>query len=249
MYFRLTVLLALFLGFLGDAAATSCRPLDSRYLYACDAARCTGLFSVTDVPAARGCARLAQVEEIDPRIGARAARLVEAGRPPASAGILELKMTRRYWGNEAADPSAWFDDHLGSAVTLISTDASAAAIAGLRARFESAQRAAYWKAAWFSIVYWGSSALMMLALIHSVHMYFKVLYSAVTPRRWRPLLLPVTVQLAVGGGAMAVLWRLFAGEFWPGIVLVPVVPVILVCEGWALFLQLRGAKRSAAASA
>lgn len=244
MHMRLTGIIALFLGLVGDAAATSCSHLNNRFFFACDAEHCVGLFSVRDVPSTKYCERRGQVEAFDPRVTARAMQAVEAGRPVGSTGILELKMTMPYWRNDAANPRDWFEQNLGSAVTLVSTDASPVAIGALRASVESAERSAYWNAILFLIETWGSAAIVILALIHSVHVYFKALYSASAPWTWRPILLPVAVQLALLGGALSVFWQSVIGEFWFGLVLVPAVPLILACEGWALFLKIRGERRA-----
>lgn len=247
MQFRLPALLALCLCFLGDAAATSCSPFKNRFLFACETQRCTGLFSVRDVATAGGCARLPQVEAIDPRAAPLALQLVEANRPRGSTGILALTMTRSFWDNPSRGPTDWFEDNVSSAVTLISTNASPAAIAAVRAKFVAAERAQYLAAMRSSILSWGSSAIAVLALIYSVHVYFRTLYNPVSPRRWSPFLLPLAVQFTLGGVAAVVLLKSIIGQFWPGLVLVPAVPVILVCEGWALFLKLRDEKRNAVA--
>lgn len=46
------------------------------------------------------------------------------------------------------------------------------------------------------------------------------------------------------GGSAALLFRSFIGEFWPGLLLVEAVPLILACEGWSWFLLARDARRA-----
>ncbi|SHH70227.1 hypothetical protein [Massilia sp. CF038] len=169
--FRILLFFALCLGVLGGARATSCRAMDNRFFFACDAEQCVEMFSVRDVAAFSACARHQQVEAIDTRVLARAAELVAKDRPVGSAGIFELKMTQAYWGASNEDPLDWIGANVVATVSKIGPDASPAAIAALRFQFESAARKAYWSDRLSQLAYWGSAATAFLLLIHSVQRF------------------------------------------------------------------------------
>lgn len=233
MICRLFVSCILFLAFPGDAAAFSCSPFQSRYVFQCDAERCTGLFNVRDAPGSGTCTRRPVVEAIDARVATQATRLVEAARPGAAPGLYELKMSKSYWSGEAGDPRAWFDADARSAVTLLGADASPDRIAALRRDYEAAEKTAFWHATLVSIAFWVSSIIALLALMFSVYMYFRRL------RGRASLWMPVALQLLVAGIGVAMALMSLFGPFWPGVLLVPAVPVILAVEGVALLLRKR----------
>jgi hypothetical protein len=242
IYSRLGVLLALCLGFLCDAAALSCSPIKTRYIFQCDTEHCSAAFSVRDVHTSGACSRRPQVEVIGPGVVVQAAGLVDAVRPPAARGLYELTMAKPYWTGDENDPHAWFKDNAISAVTLLQDDASAEAVAGLRRTYESDARAAYWKSILFSCVFWSSAVIALLALIASVRMFFARLHS--TPRKLRHLLAPMGIQLVVLLAGMMMALFAMTGLFWPGLLLVPVVPVILACEGGAWLMKMLAEKRA-----
>jgi hypothetical protein len=243
MLSRLAVLLVLCVGILADAAALSCANIENHYIFQCDSERCHAAFSVRDAHGSRACSRRPQVEAIDPRVVLRATQLVDAVRPPGAGGLYKLTRTKRYWAGDEDDPLVWFRDDTSSAVTLLQADASPEVLASQRAQYASAERWAYWKSILFSSAFWSSAVIALLAFIASVQMYFARLYSTQAPRKLSGLLVPVAIQLAVGCAGLVIALFGLTGLFWPGLILLPAVPVILVSEGWALFLKRRAEKQ------
>lgn len=87
------------------------------------------------------------------------------------------------------------------------------------------------------IVYWSSFVAVLLWFIHSVHTYFLRLYepAGTGPRR---LASPLLAQLVIGVLGVVPLF-LDRVEFWPGTLLIPVVIVTFLVEGWARYRRRR----------
>jgi hypothetical protein len=128
-------------------------------------------------------------------------------------------------------------------VVQLTADGSERAIQAKREEFESAARMERIKNILLELGYWGSAVLVLLAFIHSVHLYFSRLYGA-RPRTGRvPLLGPVAIQLAIGVAGVAATFISPVG-FWPGSLLVPAAVAVLMCEGWARLAVARTRKEN-----
>ena len=96
---RPTIAAALFNLCASSAHATSCAPLDDRYVFSCDAQRCIGEFRVDEVSAFGTCSRRPVVKSIDPQVASFLAALVA---PPAP-GVYTIKLPAQYWRTETDD--------------------------------------------------------------------------------------------------------------------------------------------------
>jgi hypothetical protein len=115
---------------------------------------------------------------------------------------------------------------------LLATEAfTPQAVAAKRAVFEAEETYGLLQSILPAVLYWGSSMIALLALIHSVHLFFVRLHDK--HRKGSPALwIPVATQLAIAAvGVGAAL--LYPIGFWMGSLLVPAAVVILLCEGWA----------------
>jgi hypothetical protein len=117
---------------------------------------------------------------------------------------------------------------------LLVTDAfSPRAVEAKRADFEAEEKHGLLQSILLSVLYWGSSIIALLALIHSVHLFFVRLYDKHRKGSFA-LWIPVATQLAIAAvGVVAAM--LSPSDFWMGSLLVPAAVVILLCEGWARF--------------
>lgn len=115
----------------------------------------------------------------------------------------------------------------------VSKDATAQAVDARRQAFEAEEFQGKLESTLYGIAYWGSSVVVLLALVQSVYLYFQRTYRPGAGKRWVALLVPVAVQLAVGGIGLGV--AMSRHDFWPGSFLVPAVVLVLLCEGWTSF--------------
>lgn len=245
------------------AHATSCTPRDVRYVFSCDGQRCTGAFRVDEVAAFGSCSRRPLVQDIDPKLAEFLAPLVG----PAKPGVYTITLPDQYWRAEADDGSlealldrlndravehgdrgrvdwrALNPTELRQAVEKrygsewLSQDTAHGTAPQARHGWESAA----WRAQALAVsqwaAYWASFAAALVWLVHSIHAFFFRLYRA-PAQGLRRFAAPWTAQLVIGavGVGAAVLMPF---EIWPGTLLVPVVVVVLLAEGWACFRRRR----------
>jgi len=115
----------------------------------------------------------------------------------------------------------------------VSKDATVQDVDARRRAFETQELLEKMQSILLSMTYWASSVLVLLALVQSVFLYFQRTYRPVPGKRWVALMLPVAIQLAVGGIGVGVAMSMH--NFWPGSFLVPAVVLVLLCEGWTSF--------------
>lgn len=128
----------------------------------------------------------------------------------------------------------------GQWITLVEVESSVQSVAKKRAAFETDALKEKVKSTLFWMASWLTALLALLALVHSVHMYFSRLYSGSSEKGRFALLTPLSIQFAIASIGVAVAFSMPFVDFWPGILLVPAVIPILLAEGWARFLNRRG---------
>jgi hypothetical protein len=254
------------------SAAMSCAPspYEERYFLSCANSACQAAFHVTTTEGFGHCSRRPVVEDVDPQVAAYLASLLAASGGTAPDGIYELRFPGRYWWRRSG--TAWedFKENLDSALRyeqrlhcvgpakpdevvqlmnkqhpgwlLRRPDLTAAS---LRTEREALERDATLQhvltvLAWFAN--WASALLALLALVHSVHLYFSRLYAQPGPPPLRRLAAPLVIQGLICLAGVAGI-PLALGFVWPAIVLLPAIVVLLLAEGWARFRR----KRTAAA--
>ena len=116
----------------------------------------------------------------------------------------------------------------------VGTDPSLEAVEVERSTFEALAIKAQVKNIILAVAYWLSSLIALLVFVHSVHVYFSRLYDLRYPKRRFALILPLAIQIAIGGIGGVVTF-LYPFEFWFGALLIPAAVVILLAEGWARF--------------
>jgi len=246
-----------------------------RYVLACEGGACRGSFRVTHVAGYKACAMYTQVRDIDERTSAFLAVLVKEARPQATGlfelrfvlpywlvraqrepgGLIAnldsvLNRHDEVWPNgvDSAPPAdvvasldAMYPAHW---LIQVSTDASADAVSAHKEVFAQTARREYVMNVLMATLSWASSLIVFGALIQSIHRFFFKLYAGPSAGRSRRVLAPIAVQCAI---VAVVVGSLFLGsiEFWPGIVLIPAIVLLLPAEAWALF---RAGRTLAAAS-
>lgn len=115
----------------------------------------------------------------------------------------------------------------------VSKDETSQGVDARRQAFEADEFQGKLKSVLFGVTYWGSAVVALLALVQSVYLYFQRTYRPSQGKRWVALLVPVAIQLAVGGIGIGVAMSMH--DLWPGSLLVPAVVLVLLCEGWTSF--------------
>lgn len=253
------------------AQATTCRPYDDRYFLSCDKGVCQAAFRVAEVEGFGTCSRRPAVEDVDPKVGAYLVSLLLASAGSGADGVYELRFPISIWWRR--DSGRWEDFKTGLDGSLRYeegphcvgdlkpaemsalldkkhpgwlTHRADMAPGGLPALRRSLERDALMQhllvvLAW--VAYWSSSLLALLALVHSVQLYFSRLYADVEPPKLRRLAGPLGMQLGLALLGAAALFAIPIYMFWAGSLLVPTIVVILLAEGWARF---RSGRRQAA---
>ena len=255
---RVGILVAavLLLLFASSALALSCAPKRDRYVFSCAAQRCDAGFRIDEVPAFATCSRRPVVEDVDPGVARFLAPLIEArvdgvyvielsvsywrkDDGTLASFLASLKDTIVPWGErERTDLTRLTPDEIRTLLSKryqmswIRKEDASRTIEDARRDVEGQARRdrATTILLWF--VYWASFAAVLVWLVHSVHVYFRRLYAPPEPSRNRRLAAPVAVQLVIAGLGVA---GCFVGpsHFWPGVLLLPGIVVVLLAEGWA----------------
>ena len=228
-------------------------------MFSCDAQRCTGEFRVEEIAAFDTCGRRPVVKSIDPQVADFLATLVGSPTP----GVYTIKLPDRYWRAEVDDGGlvALLDrmkDRLVSYESRERVDLGSVGPAELRQLVEKHldvewliketehQSVLEARRAWESearrahaldillwIAYWASFVAALSWLVHSIHVFFSRLYH-VPAKSLAGFASPCLAQIVIGAvGVAAAIFMPFT--FWPGTLLVPVVVVVLLAEGWARF--------------
>lgn len=268
MMIRILLSLLLVVGVAGNATATSCMPNTHSYYARCDGNGCQGVYAVVEVDEPRVCGRRPVVEDIDPQVGDFVSKLVVEMQPQAH-GLYQLSLSHRYWHAQKSGKYERFLEALEDTLPLSSNGEACkareltvaetakqlaaaehrgklvkvtddATVQGANTKRKALEKDAFrehLESILYSVVFWGGSLIALLVLTHSVHQFYDRLHKPVL-EEGRSLLLPLGLQLALGaiGVAAAVLAPL---DFWPELLLVPAVILVLLAEGWASWLVRR----------
>lgn len=242
-----------------SAYATSCAPLQDRYVFSCDTQRCTGEFRVDEVPGFGACGRRPVVKDIDPEVGAFLAPLISA----STSGVYTIVLRDQYWRGGGDDGSltpllgrlkrelVGYEERASIDLRSLSPkelkqmmerelggdwlkkDVAYSNAQEARRAWESKERREHAKIISLWVAYWASFAVFLVWLVHSIHVFFLHLYQTPT-QGTRQFISPWFAQLIIGfvGAAAAFLVPVMV---WPGVLLVPVVIVVLLAEGWAYY--------------
>lgn len=266
--FAATLLAITFLLTAHKSAAMSCAPapFEERYVLSCANSTCQAAFHVTTTEGFATCSRRPVVENVDPQVAAYLASLVSASNANPPAGVYDLRFPGRYWWRHSSTTWEDFKENLDGALRyndgphcvgtakpdevvqllnkqhpgwlLRRPDATAASLGAERTALEQNATLQHVLAVLASIANWVTALFALLALVHSVHLYFSRLHAQIGPPPLRRLAWPLSVQILICLAALAGLPLSF-NFIWPGVVLLPAVVVLLLAEGWARFRHKR----------
>lgn len=257
------------------ALASSCRPWPDRYFVSCRDGTCAAELHVTYTGAVGGCERRSRVLEVDDDIGKFIVPIVEAASPPPQGLYeLRFRNPYWFKGENVsfaallrnldqdnpnrADPDGAsiallsptaarerLDRTYGNKwLTKVSGDSSAEGVAEQRVQLERIARNEHLLSVALLASRWGGSLVALILLIYSIHLFFLRLH-AEHGKRWRSLLIPVGMQVAIGAACVSSIW--LADDPWPGVVLIPALATVLLAQGLAVVLRRYASRRARSA--
>lgn len=239
------------------ASATSCAPITERYFVTCASAHCKTTFRVTQVDAFGMCGRRDRVEEPDSALSEFVVTLLDVAENPKVDGTYVLAFRFHHW-RHAKEPT--FDAFQRNVLYELSPSKDreknlkeipattvvemlqrhigpdwitreTSAVGDLHATAQRDALSQAWRNAGLWFAFWASFLALLVALVHSIHQFFRRVHSEGSKGLLRPLLIQLVVTVCASLGVAFPMVM----QFWPGLLLLPAIVVVWLAEGWSYY--------------